>query len=162
MLNVRRPIKALPEKSEVISGRHRALAPGLRIARSAIDGKGVFATRHFQQYQQVAEYVGEKITLAEAERRRLEPGKKSICDVDLDWSIDGRYGGNGTEYINHSCDPNCYVAVLDGRIFLYATRDIAAGEELTTSYRYELEREGGRCRCDSLSCVESRKRRITG
>src|SRR5262245_38827987 len=99
------------------------LAPGLRIDDSPIDGTGCFATRNFGQHERVAEFVGEKISFREAERRRLESWRRSICDVDFQWSIDGSYDGNGTEYINHSCDPNCYVVVLQGRIFLHATRD---------------------------------------
>src|SRR5690349_20421137 len=106
------------------------LAPGLRIGNSVIDGKGCFATRNFRQHERVAEFVGEKITIAEAERRRVQPRRQSICDVDLQWSIDGSYCGNGTEYINHSCDANCYIVVLQGRIFVHAARDIVVGEEL--------------------------------
>jgi SET domain-containing protein len=140
----------------MVSGMKHNLAPGLRIGNSAINGKGCFATRNFRHHERVAEFAGEKITFEEAERRRLEPWRKSICDVDLQWSIDGSNGGNGTEYINHSCDPNCYVVVLQGRIFLHATRDIVAGDELTTKYLYELGLEGARCCCRSLDCVEMR------
>jgi uncharacterized protein len=40
-------------------------------------------------------------------------------------------------FLNHSCDPNCELVNADdddGRIELRATRDIAAGEELTIDY----------------------------
>jgi len=103
----------------------------------------------------MAEYVGEKITIAEAERRRGEPGPKSICALDLEWSIDGRRGGNGTEYINHSCNPSCYLVVLRDRIFVYARRNIAPGDEITADYQYELELEGRKCECRSSVCVDT-------
>jgi SET domain-containing protein len=133
----------------------KAVAPGLRISRSPIEGQGCFAAVRFHRHQLIAEYVGEKITVTEAERRRCEPGPKSICDVDLEWSIDGRSGGNGTEYINHSCNPSCCLVVLRDRIFLYARRDIAPGEEITADYLYELELEGRKCRCGSFVCVDT-------
>lgn len=132
-----------------------AAAPGLRISLSLIEGLGCFAAVHFYRHQLIAEYVGEKITIAEAERRRREPGRKSICDVDREWSIDGSRGGNGTQYINHSCDPSCYLAVLRGRMFLYALRDIEPGEEITAEYLYELELEGRTCKCHSSVCVDA-------
>ena len=132
-----------------------AVAPGLRISRSPIEGQGCFAAIYFRRHQLVAEYVGEKITVIEAERRRREPGRKSICDVDLEWAIDGGRGGNGTEYINHSCNPSCCLVVLRDRIFLYARRDIQPGDEITTDYLYELELEGRQCRCRTSVCMDA-------
>ena len=137
---------------------NRNLAPGLRIAKSAIDGDGCFAATHFRQHQRIAEYAGERISIAEAERRRRAPGKKFVCDVDSEWSIDGRYGGNGTQYINHSCEPNSYLVVSQGRVFLHALRKICSGEEITTEYFYELELDGTECRCQSASCVTAATR----
>jgi hypothetical protein len=37
-------------------------------------------------------------------------------------------------YINHSCDPNVYVATLDGERVVIALRDISAGEEIAYDY----------------------------
>ncbi len=57
-------------------------------------------------------------------------------------------------FINHSCDPNCETQDEDGRIFVVAIRDIAAGEELT--YEYNLhdsdEDEEGICYCGAVKC----------
>src|SRR5712664_930763 len=116
---------------------NQKLAPGLRVAESRIDGSGCFAASDFRRDQRIAEYVGERITFAEAERRQQEPGKKCVCDIDKEWSIDGSLGGNGTQYINHSCDPNAYLVTFEGRLFLHALRDIAATEEITAEYLYE-------------------------
>jgi SET domain-containing protein len=130
---------------------HR-LAFGLTIARSRIHGKGCFAAIFFRQNQQIAQYVGERISLAEAERRRCASRKQCICDVDTEWAIDGSRGGNGTQYVNHSCQPNSEVIVLGGHIFLYALREIIPGEEITTDYLYELSLDGTRCNCRMTSC----------
>ena len=133
---------------------NQSLAPGLLVAKSGIDGKGCFATVHFRRNQRIAEYVGERISFAQAECRRRAPGKKCICDVDPEWSIDGSRGGNGTQYINHSCDPDSYLVVSKGRVFLHALREISAGEEITMEYLYELGLERTRCNCRTASCVE--------
>lgn len=133
---------------------NRKLAPGLRVAKSSIDGKGCFAAIYFGQNQQIAEFVGERISFAEAECRRRAPGKKCICDVDREWSIDGSRGGNGTQYVNHSCDPNSYLVVSRSRVFLHALREITPGEEITTDYQYEMGLDGTRCNCQTASCLE--------
>jgi uncharacterized protein len=55
--------------------------------------------------------------------------------------------------VNHSCEPNCEPTEEDGRIYLFALRDIAAGEELT--YDYNLTNSNDRempCPCDSSQC----------
>lgn len=133
----------------------KRLAFGLTVARSKIHGNGCFATIFYRQNQQIAEYVGERISLAEAERRRCSSHEQCICDVDASWAIDGSRGGNGTQYVNHSCQPNSEVIVLSGRVFLRALRQITPGEEITTDYLYELGLEGTRCKCRLASCWET-------
>lgn len=133
------------------------LAPGLRVAKSRIDGEGCFAATCFSHDERIAEYVGEKITFAEAELRQRAPGKKCVCDIDKEWSIDGSSGGNGTQYINHSCDPNAYLVVSEGRLFLHALRDITPAEEITAEYLYELELDQTQCRCQTADCVENNR-----
>jgi len=132
----------------------QTLAFGLTILKSRIHGKGCFTAILFRQNQQIAEYVGERITLAEAERRRNISGQQCICDVDAEWAIDGSRGGNGTQYVNHSCEPNSDLIVLSGQRFHYALRDITPGEEITTEYLYELGLEGTGCNCQTGSCLE--------
>lgn len=134
---------------------NQRLAFGLTVERSKIHGTGCFAATFFRQNQQIAEYVGERIPLAEAERRRSGSRMQCICDVDSEWAVDGSHGGNGTQYVNHSCQPNADVVVLHGKIILYALRDITPGEEITTEYLYELGLEGNRCNCRMASCRET-------
>lgn len=132
------------------------LAFGLAIGKSRIHGKGCFAAIPFHQNQRIAEYEGERISLAEAERRRCAIGEQCICDVDSDWAIDGSQGGNGTQYVNHSCRPNSYVIVSEKRIFIYALREIVSGEEITTDYLYELYADRTTCRCRTATCDETK------
>ncbi len=108
------------------------LAPGLSIQKSPINGKGCFATVYFPHRRKIAEYTGERIPDREAQRR-AHRAKLRICDVDGVWSIDGSRGGNGTHYINHSCEPNAYVRTIHGHVVFFALRDIHPGEEITVS-----------------------------
>ena len=99
------------------------LAPGLAIQKSPIDGKGCFATRFFPKGKKIAEYTGELISEREVERRVRKRRKHRICAIEQDRHLDGARGGNGTHYINHSCQPNCYMKILYGHIQFYALRD---------------------------------------
>src|SRR6185503_217262 len=112
------------------------LAPGLTIKKSPIEGKGCFAVTHFQGRRKIAEYTGERITEAEANRR----------------SLDGSRGGNGTHYINHSCEPNAFMQILYGHVLFIALRDIEPGEEITIDYESTLHSDKKRCICQAPSC----------
>lgn len=126
-------------------------APGLTVKKSLIHGKGCFATRRFPRGRKIAEYEGERITSAEANRRASRRILR-ICDVDERWSIDGSRGGNGSHYINHSCEPNCYMKTLYGHILFFALRDIEPGEEITADYVSTLHPDHKRCTCKAPTC----------
>ena len=127
------------------------LADGLAIGKSLINGKGCFATRHFPRGRKIAEYTGERISGREA-KRRAHRAKLRICDIDGRWSIDGSRGGNGTHYINHSCEPNSFMKILYGHIQFYALRDISPGEEITIDYESTLHSDSKRCYCGAKTC----------
>ena len=113
------------------------LAPGLSIRKSPIEGKGCFSVTHFKGRRKIAEYTGERITEAEANRRATRR-KLRICAINNRWSLDGSRGGNGTHYINHSCEPNAYMQILYGHVLFIALRDIEPGEEITIDYESTL------------------------
>ena len=127
------------------------LSPGLQIETSDIDGKGCFATIPFKQRRKIAEYTGERISNAEAIRR----GKRKrlrICGLDDRWSLDGSRGGNGTHYINHSCEPNAFMKTVHNHILFIALRDINPGEEITVDYESTLHPNSKKCTCGAQTC----------
>lgn len=124
---------------------NQRVAFGLSVAKSKIHGEGCFAAIAFDPHQRIAEYVGERVSLAEAERRRCAQGEQRICDVYSEWAIDGSRGGNGPHLINHSCHPNAYVIASDKRIFIHALRESAPGEEITTDYCDKLYSDQLKC-----------------
>ncbi len=128
------------------------LAPGLTVKKSAINGKGCFATADFRRGHKIAEYAGELITDAEAQRRARHRRILRICAVNQRWSLDGSLGGNGTNYINHSCQPNCYMKIIYDHILFYALRDIHPGDEITLDYEMTLHSDKKRCTCGAEKC----------
>jgi SET domain-containing protein len=127
------------------------LAAGLSIRKSAINGRGCFATTLFKRRRKIAEYTGERISDLEAQRRAGR-AKLRICDIDGRWSLDGSRGGNGTHYINHSCRPNAYMKTLYGHMVFFALRDINPGEEITVDYEETLHPDSKRCHCGAPDC----------
>jgi len=138
-------------------------APPFRVLQSSIHGSGVFATRPIARGTRLIEYVGERISHEEADRRYEHKADDDnhtfLFTVDAHTVIDGGVGGNESRYVNHGCDPNCETVVDDGRIYIEAIRDIAAGEEL--AYDYCLERDADdppdieavfSCRCGAERC----------
>jgi SET domain-containing protein len=127
------------------------LAPGLTIKKSRINGRGCFATFSFPRGRKIAEYAGERISNAEANRRSQRRVLR-ICAINSRWSLDGSRGGNGTHYINHSCEPNSFMKILCGHIQFYALRDIRPGEEITIDYETTLHSDSKRCSCGTKTC----------
>ena len=134
------------------------LAPGLTIKPSPIAGKGCFAATHFRRGRKIAEYTGEKISDLEA-RRRSRRRILRICAIDDRWSLDGSRGGNGTHYINHSCEPNSYMRIVYGHILFLALRNIRPGEEITIDYEATLHSDRKRCTCGASNCRGTINRR---
>jgi len=128
------------------------LAPGLRIATSPINGRGCFADAFFPKGRKIAEYTGERISRREVARRLRTRRKLRICAINQYWSLDGSRGGNGTHYINHSCEPNSYMKILYGHILFIALRDIRPGEEITLDYVTTYHSDSKRCRCKAPTC----------
>ena len=120
-------------------------SPGRRIqvCRSGVHGRGVFALQALAEGEVLIEYRGEVISWQEAQDRHphdpSQPNHTFYFHVDDDRVIDASVGGNSARWINHSCDPNCYADEQDGRIFITALRNIAAGEELSYDYGLMLE-----------------------
>lgn len=137
--------------------------PLFEVRSSAIHGLGVFATRRIRKGTRIIEYIGERITSEEADRRYAgDPSEHPhvlLFVVDKHTVIDAGVGGNDARFINHSCEPNCKAFTEKKRIFIYALKTIAAGEELT--YDYNLTRDGKddsetekryACRCGAKTC----------
>ena len=143
----------------------RTTSPYIVVRKSRIHGTGVFASTDIPAGTRVIEYVGEKITKAESDRRydiaweRSQYGNNGkgvvyIFTLNKRYDIDGEVWWNTARYINHSCDPNCETDIIGGHIWIIAMRDIKKGEEISYNYGYDFNSyEDHPCHCGSPRCV---------
>lgn len=125
----------------------------IRLGPSQIHGEGVFACAAFEKGERVIEYVGLKISKAESARRR-EAQNWCVFTLDDEFDLDGNFEWNPARRINHSCAPNCEAECAEGHIWIIALRDIAAGEEISFNYGYDLEEwKEHPCHCGAPECV---------
>ena len=127
-----------------MSAVRRPLPPALiRVQGSPLHGQGVFAARRIASGTRVVEYLGERVSHAEADRRYADKAASDnhtfLFIVNTRTVIDAGVDGNEARYINHSCEPNCESVIEKGRVFIDAIRNIEPGEELT--YDYQIQRE---------------------
>lgn len=126
--------------------------PKLVVKKSGIHGTGVFAAEPIKEGQKIIEYKGEKILGQEGDRRSEIDDKLTYIFVLNDkYDIDGSVNGNESRLINHSCNPNTYVDIFDGHIWIIADRNIERGEELTYDYKFDAD-ELELCFCGSIKC----------
>lgn len=128
------------------------IAPGIRVGKSRIDGRGCFATQRFKKGRKIVELVGERVSRVEAARRMKGKRRLHICGIDSYWGIDSSRGGNGSQFVNHSCRPNAFLRIIREHIIFFALRDIEPGEEITLDYVESYHRDDYRCRCGVRGC----------
>ena len=134
---------AAPAPHAPVKTKAAAAGRRIQVKRSGVHGKGVFAVQPIAAGETIIEYVGEIISWEEAQRRHphdlCDPNHTFYFHIDGDHVIDALFEGNASKWINHACDPNCESDERDGRIFIQAVRDIAAGEELNYDYGLVLD-----------------------
>ncbi len=103
------------------------------VVKRSTAGLGLFTKKPIKQEELIIEYKGKRITQEAAENS----SGKYFFELDDDTLIDGKSRTNLARYINHSCLPNCYTDIIEGRVFVFAKRNIKEGEELTYHYGKE-------------------------
>ena len=120
---------------------------------SPIHGTGGFAKAAIRQGTRIIEYLGARISKSES-LRRCEQNNEYVFTLSDEQDLDGNVPWNPARFINHSCAPNCEAELENERIWIVATRDIGAGEEITFNYGYDLEDfRASPCRCGAPDCV---------
>jgi SET domain-containing protein len=135
----------------------------IRVGKSRIDGRGVFAKRKIPKGARIIEYKGKRRPTPDfvPEGENGEPARVYVFALREGVVIDPEIGGNEARFINHSCEPNCEIYKFKDRAYVYAQRAVARGEELT--FDYQLRKASGAasnkadakkyaCNCGSKKC----------
>ena len=137
-----------------------------KVKKSKVHGSGVFATKDIKKGVKIIQYIGEKVTKKEGDKRSAERIKKYlnkknegsvyIFELNKKYDIDGSPSYNKARYINHSCDPNCEVDIIKNEIWIISIKDIKKSSELNYDYGYPFDKDDyndHKCKCGSNKCI---------
>ena len=137
-----------------------------KVKKSKVHGSGVFATKNIKRNTKIIEYIGEKVRKSEGDKRSAkrikdylhseETGSVYIFELNSKYDIDGSPEYNKARYINHSCNPNCEVDIVENRIWISSIKAIKKGEELSYDYGYEFDKNDYKdhiCKCGYKKCI---------
>jgi SET domain-containing protein len=122
----------------------------VEVRPSRIEGLGVFATEPIRRGERIRRVNVIREVTAESP---LRPDLGEL--VDHCSYPDGKVvlWGSPDRHVNHSCDPNTWVAYDGEQCYLAARRDIRAGEEITCDYNINIaDGTGWACNCGADRC----------
>ncbi|RWS14609.1 histone-lysine N-methyltransferase: setb1-like protein [Dinothrombium tinctorium] len=110
-----------------------------------------------------------KLTKEKNKKEEKKAEKQEFFEIrkyyneDFSYTLDAQKIGNIGRFLNHSCDPNCFVQNVfvdtqDPRfpwVAIFAMKNISAFEEITWDYNYEvgsIENRKLYCHCGSSNC----------
>ena len=124
---------------------------GLIVRSSGIHAAGCYTMKRIRRGVRILEYDGLRLAKKLADERYAGRNLTYLFSFGEDGTV---IDGFGTAmFLNHCCEPNCETEEDNGRIFIVALRDIAAGEELTYEYNlHDSDDEPGLCFCGAAGC----------
>lgn len=138
--------------------RTRKRAVRLEVRQSGVHGRGVYSMELIPKGRRIIEYTGERVSWEAAPDDENDPHTFNF-GLENGEVINPEIGGNDARWINHSCDPNCEAVEEDDRVFIYALRNIHAGEELLYDYRMQIDeavtdaaKKRFACHCGASNC----------
>ena len=134
--------------------------------KSKIHGVGIFASENIKKNSKIIQYIGEKITKKEGDKRSSDRIKKYlnkknegsvyVFELNRKYDIDGSPLYNKARYINHSCSPNCEVDIVNNEIWISSIKSLKKGDELFYDYGYLFDEDDFSdhlCKCGSAKCI---------
>ena len=133
--------------------------------KSHIHGSGLFAIQNIKKGSKIIEYIGDKVTKKEGDKRadkQIKQYKKNknngmvyIFELNKLYDIDGSVAHNHAKLINHSCNSNCEVEIINNEIWISAIKNIKKSNELSYNYGYSYDTDyvDHVCKCGSSKCV---------
>ncbi|XP_061588310.1 histone-lysine N-methyltransferase 2C isoform X1 [Cololabis saira] len=132
------------------------------LARSRIQGLGLFAARDMEKQSMVIEYNGTILRNEVAIRKEMVYRSQNravfMFRIDSEHVVDASRTGGLARYINHACAPNCVAEVVTFergyKIIISCVRRVEKGEELCFDYQFDTV-EGQHkiaCQCGAPEC----------
>ena len=133
--------------------------------KSHVHGNGLFTVQYIKKGTKIIEYIGDKVTKKEGDKRADKQIKKYkrnknngmvyIFELNKLYDIDGSVAHNHAKLINHSCNPNCEVEIINNEIWISAIKNIKKNNELSYNYGYSYDTDyvDHICKCGSSKCV---------
>ncbi|XP_015228003.1 PREDICTED: histone-lysine N-methyltransferase 2C isoform X11 [Cyprinodon variegatus] len=132
------------------------------LARSRIQGLGLFAARDIEKQTMVIEYNGtvlrNEVAIRKTKVYRSQNRAVFMFRIDSEHVVDATQSGGLARYINHSCAPNCVAEVVTFergyKIIISCIRRVEKGEELCFDYQFDAI-EGQHkiaCHCRAPEC----------
>lgn len=135
----------------------------VEIVQTEKKGFGLRAAQAVPTDRLIYEYIGEVVEQSEFMKRMQQYKDEGIRHyyfmmLQREEFLDATKKGGIARFINHSCNPNCYVSKWHVgkhmRMGIFSKRDIIPGEELT--FNYNVDRYGNEaqtCYCGEPNCV---------
>lgn len=133
--------------------------------KSAVHGNGLFAKKNIPKGTRIIEYAGKRVLKKDIAADLLKglTSTSYIMNLNETTAVDAERNGNDARFINHSCSPNCIVYFFNEVPYIYALREIVAGEELSFDYKMgvsgnhkslskQIKKIFMPCSCGSLQC----------
>lgn len=119
--------------------------------RETLIGRGVFANKDFKKFEEIIKFRGKLFT-----REQLPILYDDVSDhyVQIDRNLYMGPSGCLDDFINHSCEPNSGLKIMEKRVFLIAIKDIKIGEEVTWDYSTTMDEDEWEmdCLCKRDNC----------
>jgi hypothetical protein len=120
--------------------------------RASCGGQGVFALETIAAGSAILDFTGPRCGRAHVEQAAAAGAGDGFLQIGPDLFV-GLSGGPD-DFVNHACEPNCYVRFVGAQIVLTALDDIAPGQELffdygVTQINFPFRFE---CLCGRASC----------
>ncbi|XP_077411797.1 histone-lysine N-methyltransferase 2C isoform X8 [Vanacampus margaritifer] len=132
------------------------------LARSRIQGLGLFAARDMEKQTMVIEYNGTVLRNEVAIRKdrvyRSQNRAVFMFRIDSEHIVDATRSGGLARYVNHSCAPNCVAEVVTFergyKIIISCIRRIERGEELCFDHQFDPVASQHKvvCHCGTPEC----------
>ncbi len=120
------------------------------VAESPIHGLGAVAARDFKAGERILRRREREVTPEQPLREDL--GEKTY---HCDYLTGGKVVllGSPERHVNHCCDPNAYTRQIGDVHYVYARRDVRAGEEINDDYCVNSRGDTvWECNCASPKC----------